>query len=82
MVDGANIDHCWVMDVKTRHLLVTNLMWVFAFFEQEDERTREEPEKQSVSEKSSEIRRAIKLKHILVVALVFVLFCSFFGVTY
>ncbi|OAP17470.1 WIT2 [Arabidopsis thaliana] len=49
---------------------------------QEDERTREEAEKQSVSEKGSEIRRAIKLKHILVVALVFVLFCSFFGVTY
>ncbi|KAL9311146.1 WPP domain-interacting tail-anchored protein 2 [Arabidopsis thaliana] len=48
----------------------------------EDERTREEAEKQSVSEKGSEIRRAIKLKHILVVALVFVLFCSFFGVTY
>ncbi|EFH64951.1 hypothetical protein ARALYDRAFT_476019 [Arabidopsis lyrata subsp. lyrata] len=52
---------------------------------QKDERTRKEPENQSVSEKSStctEIRRASNLKHIPVLALVFVLLCSFFGVTY
>ncbi|XP_019101631.1 PREDICTED: WPP domain-interacting tail-anchored protein 2-like isoform X2 [Camelina sativa] len=49
---------------------------------QEGERTRKEPENQSMFSTVMKITRARNLEHIPALALLFVLFCSFFGSVY